>query len=135
MKTIYEILGITAEEFEMDRFAAYFNWCEKITGNLRDAQKVLTDPPLSRYYNDEIAKCEEEFRFRIKNYQDSETVTVMDRKRLYERCTEIVHQTCRPVPLINQALTAQTVNRELNISMLCVVVRGVKIDSITLRLN
>ena len=135
MNTINEILGITAEEFELDRFNAYWKWCEKLTANIRDTQKIITYPPLSRYYNAEIAKCEEEFRLRIKNYQDSKTVTVTDRKRLYDRCTEIVHQTCRPIPLINEAICSQTANGELNISMLCVAVRGVKIDSITLRLN
>jgi hypothetical protein len=135
MNSINEILGITTAEFEMDRFNAFFKWCEKLTTNIRDTQKVLTYPPLSRYYNAEIAKCEEEFRSRIKNYQDSKTVTVKDRKRLYERCTEIVHQTCRPIPLIDQALRSQNTDRELNVSVFCVAIRGVKIDSITLRLN
>lgn len=135
MNTIYEILGITAEEFEIDYFNAYWKWCEKLTANVRDTQKVITYPPLSRYYNEEIAKCEEEFRLSIKNYQDSKTVTVTDRKRLYERCIDLVHETCRPVPLINEAICSQDVNKELNVSMICVVVRGVKLDSITLRLN
>lgn len=135
MNTINEILGITAEEFELDRFNSYWKWCEKLTANVRDTQKILAYPPLSRYYNAEIAKCEEEFRLRIKNYQHSETVTLNDRKRLYERCTDIVHQTCRPIPLINAAISSQAVSRELNVSVICVAVRGVKLDSITLRLN
>ncbi|QSW90735.1 hypothetical protein J0383_07965 [Flavobacterium endoglycinae] len=135
MSTIYEILGITADEFDIYYFDSYLKWCEKVSVNLRDAQKLICYPPLFRYYKTEIAKCEEEFRLRIKNYQNSKTVTLMDKKRLYERCTEIVHQTCRPVPLIEAAIIAQPVNREFNISVLCVAVRGVKIDSITLRLN
>ncbi|MEO6176808.1 MAG: hypothetical protein ABIP27_16775 [Flavobacterium circumlabens] len=135
MNTINEILGITAEQFELDRFNAYWKWCEKLTANNWDAQKVVAYPPLSRYYNAEIAKCEAEFRERMKNYQDSKTVTVMDRKRLYERCTEIVHQTCRPIPLINEAIRSQTVSKDLNMSVFCVAVRGVKLDSIILRLN
>lgn len=135
MNTINEILGITAGEFEIERFNAYWKWCEKLSGNIRDVQKLITYPPLSRYYSAEIAKCEEEFRLRIKNYQDSKTVTVTDRKRLYERCTDVVHHTCRPIPLINEAISSQAANRELNVSVFCVAVRGVKIDSITLRLN
>jgi hypothetical protein len=135
MNTINEILGITAEEFELDRFNAYWKWCEKLTTNSRDTQKILVYPPLSRYYNAEIAKCEEEFRLRIKNYQHSKTITITDRKRLYERCTEIVYQTCRPIPLIEEGISSQTVNNELNVSLLCVAVKGVKLDRVILRLN
>lgn len=135
MSAIYEILGITADEFEIEYFNAYLKWCEKVSVNIRDAQKLISYPPLFRYYNAEIAKCEQEFRFRIKNYQESKTVTVTDRKRLYERCTALVHQTCRPIPLIEKAIGSQTVDRPLNISVICVAVRGVKLDSINLRLN
>lgn len=135
MNTIYEILGITADEFEIDYFSAYLKWCEKVSLNIRDAQKLISYPPLFRYYTTEIGKCEKEFYERIKNYQNNKKVTAMDKKKLYERCTDIMHQTCRPVPLIEEAINSQRVDRELNISMLCVAVRGVKIDSITLRLN
>lgn len=135
MNTIYEILGISADEFEIDYFNAYLKWCEKISANIRDAQKLISYPPLFSYYNTEIAKCEKEFRSRMKNYQENKLIKTIDRKRLYEHCTDIVHQTCRPIPLIEEAISSQTGNRELNISVLCVAVRGVKIDSITLRLN
>lgn len=135
MNAINEILGITADEFEIEYFNAYLKWCETISANIRDAQKLISYPPLFRYYNAEIAKCEEEFRFRIRNYQESKTVTVTDRKRLYERCTALVHQNCRPVPLIEKAISSQTLYRPLNISLLCAAVRGVKLDSINLRLN
>lgn len=135
MTTINEILGITIEEFELERFNAYWKWCEKLTVNIRDTQKILAYPPLSRYYNAEIAKCEKEFLSRIKNYRDSITVTKRDRKKLYDQCTEIVHQTCRPIPLINEAIRTHPKSTELNINIVCVAVRGVKLDSITLRLN
>lgn len=135
MYTINQLLGITTEEFELDRFNAFWNWCEKLTTNVRDTQKLINYPPLSRYYNAEIAKCEEEFRKRIYKYHNSKTVTVTDRKRLYEQCTEIVHDTCRPIPLISEAVNSQPVDKELNVSVLCVAVRGVKLDRLTLRLN
>ncbi|MCV9929490.1 hypothetical protein OIU83_17650 [Flavobacterium sp. LS1R49] len=135
MDTINQLLGLSPEEFEKERFGYYWKWCEKLTTNILEAQKILANSSINRYYNIELAKCEKEFLFRIRNYQDSETITAKDRKRLYEKCIQVMEESRKPMSLIENVIRAKPKEMSLSISIAYVAVRGVKLDSITLRLN
>lgn len=135
MDTINQLLGLSPKEYEKQRFNAYWKWCEKLSTCILDTQKLLASSSINRYYNIELAKCEEEFLFRIRNYQDSETVTISDRKRLYENCIKVMEESRRPMSLIENVIQAKPKDIPFNMNIAYVAVKGVKLDSITLRLN
>lgn len=115
---------MTPEEYELLIFGAYARWCESITINAREFQKVLANAAVNRWYLTEYAKCEAEFTLLTKRYEGS--ITTEDFKRCYSDCTYRMFN-IRPTALLQEIKKTRVVSY--------LKVRGVKIPSSTFNQN
>ena len=83
MKT-RELLKMEPLAYEMMLFGAYSRWCESVTTNLSDLQAVMANSSINKWYLMELAKCEDEFKQRVKNYQN---LSAQDYRKCYNECT------------------------------------------------
>lgn len=79
-----ELLQMEPLLFEMMVFGAYSRWVESVTTNLRDYQAVLANSSVNRWYLMELEKCENEFKSRVKNYNN---LSKEDYRKCYNECT------------------------------------------------
>lgn len=87
MQTINNKLKMTPEEYELLIFGAYARWCESVTINNQEFQKVLANSAINKWYMMEYAKCEIEFNLLTARYDDTDTIVANDFKRCYAECT------------------------------------------------
>ena len=99
MTTINQKLKMTPEEYEEMIFGAYARWCESVTINDREFQKVLANSGINKWYMTEYEKCEKEFDQLTRRYQDCDTVIAEDYKRCYAECTYAMFN-IRPMALL-----------------------------------
>lgn len=81
--SIHTHLGLTLESYQTHYFKRYINWCESVSINLFEFQKVVANAQVNKWYNTEFAKCETEFLNIIKEYPCS---TIESKKQCYD-CT------------------------------------------------
>ena len=126
MTTINQKLKMSTEEYENLFFGAYARWCESVTINNQDFQKVLANAGINKWYRTEYAKCEAEFLQLTHNYQESDTITVTDFKTCYNNCTVQMFN-IRPMALL-QEIKKTTVLHKIKF-------RGISITSLNFNLN
>jgi hypothetical protein len=80
---IHEHLGLTFKEYDTQYFERYSNWCESVVLTLLEYQKVLANSQISKWYNREFEKCEQEFLTIINDYPNA---TTESKKQCYDRC-------------------------------------------------
>lgn len=124
--TTAQKLQMNAEDYENMIFGSYARWCESVTINAREFQKVLANSAISKWYMTEYTKCELEFEQLTARYEDSETVIAEDFKRCYAECTYRMFN-IRPMALLQKIKKTNVVSY--------LKVRGVRIPSLTFNQN
>jgi hypothetical protein len=119
-------LDITSHQYEALLLSNYMEWCESVTINDREFQKVLANASVSKWYMIEYSKCEKEFHLLTKRYEDSSTVSTDDFKICYADCIDKMLN-IRPTALLQEIKKTQAVG-SMN-------VQGVKIPSLTFNQN
>jgi len=125
-KTINQKLKMTPEEYEDFIFGAYAKWCESVTINTHEFQKVLANSSINKWFMMEYSKCEKEFEQLTKRYEENETIITEDFKRCYSQCTCHMFN-IRPMVLLNEI--KKTTNGK------CLKVAGIKIHSLNFNQN
>jgi hypothetical protein len=87
MTTINQKLKMTPEEYELLLFGVYARWCESVTINDREFQKVIANSGINKWFMTEYAKCEAEFVQLTQRYEECDTITAIDFKKCYHECT------------------------------------------------
>lgn len=123
---INQKLGMSTEQYEAMMFDAYARWCESVTINDLEFQKVLANAAISNWYMVEYAKCERQFQVKTTRYKISLTVTLLDMRTCYNDCTYRMFS-IRPAALLND-IKKTTAGGYLKIS-------GVRIPSLTFTQN
>ena len=82
--TTLQKLDITPEQYESMIWNLYSNWCESVSTNNREYQKVLANAAVNRWFLMELAKCEKEFHLLTDRYVGSEPVC--DVTHTYNQC-------------------------------------------------
>lgn len=82
--TTTEKLNLTPAEYENLVFGAYARWCESVTINAIEFQKVLANAAINKWYMMEYAKCEKEFHQLTGRYDN---LTANDYQMCYNDCT------------------------------------------------
>lgn len=123
-KTINQKLKMTPEEYEEMIFGAYARWCEGVTTNLHEFQKVLANASISKWYMTEYAKCEEGFQKITDCYVDS--CTARDMQICYNNCTFQMFN-IRPMALL------QEINKKKSVDS--IKFHGVKVATLNFNLN
>lgn len=100
--TINKKLKMSADEYEEMIFGAYARWCETVTTNAHEFQKVLANSAVNKWFLMEYAKCEKDFEQLTDRYEECETITANDFKRSYAECTYRMFN-IRPMALLNEA--------------------------------
>jgi hypothetical protein len=99
-------LKLTPAEYENMLFGAYARWCESVTINAREFQKVIANSAVNKWYLIEYAKCEAEFQQLTGRY---ENLTAQDYKRCYNDCTFRMFN-IRPTALLEAIKKTPNVN-------------------------
>ena len=97
--TTLQKLDITPEQYESMIWNLYSNWCESVSTNNREYQKVLANAAVNRWFLMELAKCENEFHLLTDRYVGS-NVTPLDFNNCYRECTYHLFN-IRPNALLN----------------------------------
>jgi len=126
MTTINQKLKMTDEEYELLLFGAYARWCESVTTNNHEFQKVLANSAINKWFMTEYGKCEKDFEQLTARYQDNDTIIAEDFKRCYAECTYRMFN-IRPMILLSEAKKKATGNN--------LKVNGIKIHSLTFNQN
>lgn len=126
MTTINQKLKITPEEYELLIFGAYARWCESVTVNIHEFQKVLANSSVSKWFMMEYSKCEIDFEHLTARYEENDTIITEDFKRCYAQCTYRLFN-IRPTALLQEIKKTRAVN--------VLKVHGVKIPIITFNQN
>lgn len=124
--TIYQKLKMTPEEYELLIFGAYARWCESVTINTHEFQKVLANSAINKWFMTEYVKCEIDFTQLTARYQDNDTIIAEDFKRCYAECTYRLFN-IRPMALLNE-IKKTTNGNGMKVS-------GVKVHSLTFNQN
>lgn len=106
--TINQKLKMTPEQYEDLIFGCYAHWCESVTINDRELQKVLANSGINKWFMTEYAKCEAEFLQLTTRYEECDTITVTDFKKCYNQCTYRMFN-IRPMALL-QIIKKSTVH-------------------------
>lgn len=122
--TTAQKLKMTSEEHELLIFGAYARWCESVTINPGEFQKVLANSSVNKWYLLEYAKCEKEFHNLTDRYGNS--ISTEDFKRCYNQCTYNMFN-IRPTALLQQ------IKKTRNVKSL--KVQGIRIPSLTFNQN
>lgn len=122
--TISQKLKMTSEEYELLIFGAYARWCESVTINPREFQKVIANSAVNKWYLMEYAKCEKEFNSLTDRYGNS--ITTEDFKRCYNDCTYGMFN-IRPTALLQEIKKTRAVS--------CLKIQGLRIPSLTFNQN
>ncbi|WP_459926497.1 hypothetical protein [Flavobacterium covae] len=75
---IHKLLGITPQKYQEQDFERYIGWCESVTSNTRDFQKVIANSLIKNWYNMEMKKCELTFLEDIKGYSNASTADYIE---------------------------------------------------------
>jgi hypothetical protein len=100
--TINQKLQMTASEYDDMVFKSYLRWCESVSLNAQELQKILANSSISRWYMTEYTKLEVEFMQLTGSFEICETITKCDFKTCYKNCT-IQMFNIRPMPLLQEA--------------------------------
>lgn len=122
--TIAQKLQMTPEDYENMIFGAYARWCESVTINPREFQKVLANSAVNRWYLMEYSKCEKEFNSLTDRYGNS--ISTQDFQRCYNECTYNMFN-IRPTALLQQIKKTHNVNS--------LKVQGIRIANLTFNQN
>ena len=98
--TTLQKLDITPEQYESLIWDLYNNWCESVSTNNREYQKVLANAAVNRWFIMELQKSEAEFAIITDRYVDS-NVTPLDFNNCYRDCTYRLFN-IRPTGLLNE---------------------------------
>ena len=123
-QTTAQKLQMTAEDYENMIFGGYARWCESVTINAREFQKVIANSSINKWYLMEYAKCEKEFNTLTDRYGNS--ITPADFQRCYADCTYGMFN-IRPAALLQKIKKTNVVSY--------LKVRGVRIPSLTFNQN
>ena len=93
-------LDICPEQYESMIFNLYSNWCETVTINNKEYQKVLANTAINRWFLMELTKCEAEFHQRTDRYVGS-NLTSLDFNNCYRDCMYKLNN-IRPKALLNE---------------------------------
>jgi len=126
MTTINQKLKMSTEEYENLIFGAYARWCESVTTNTHEFQKVLANSAINKWFMLEYGKCEKEFEQLTKRYEESDTIITSDFQRCYAECTYRMFN-IRPMVLLNEIKKTDKSNG--------LKVAGVKIHSLNFNQN
>lgn len=126
MTTINQKLKMSNEEYELLIFGAYARWCESVTINTHEFQKVLANSAINKWFMLEYAKCELDFEQLTKRYEENDTIIAEDFKRCYAECTYRMFN-IRPMVLLNEIKKTTNGNG--------LKVAGVKIHSLNFNQN
>jgi hypothetical protein len=125
-KTINQKLKMTPEEYEDLIFGAYARWCESVTINTHEFQKVLANSSINKWFMMEYSKCEKEFKQLTARYEENDTIIAEDFKRCYSECTYRMFN-IRPMALL------QEINKKKSVDS--IKFHGVKIETLNFNLN
>lgn len=124
--TINQKLKMSTEEYELLIFGAYARWCESVTINAHEFQKVLANSSINKWFMTEYGKCEIDFEQLTARYSQNDTIIAEDFKRCYAECTSRMFN-IRPMVLLNEIKKTSTGSG--------LKVNGVKIHSLTFNQN
>lgn len=102
MKQIHEYLGVSEEYYQNMKLQLFLNWAEGYSGKCTDWQGIIANSAISRWFNLELSVLEKDFIEQVKAYEDTESVTVLHYKNVYNRCTVDIHSLF-PKPLLDEA--------------------------------
>jgi hypothetical protein len=126
MKTTIQKLNITPHQYEALLLSNYMEWCESVSLNDREFQKVLANASVSKWYMMEYSKCEREFHLLTKRYEGNTTVTTDDFKICYGDCIDKMLN-IRPTALLQAIKKTQAVG--------AIHIQGIRIPSLTFNQN
>ncbi|MCV9928135.1 hypothetical protein OIU83_10750 [Flavobacterium sp. LS1R49] len=124
MPTTNKKLQMSTEDYENMLLGSYARWCESVTINTREYQKVIANAKINKWYLTEYAKCEAEFNSLTQRYE--KLVTAEDFKRCYNNCTYKMFN-LRPSALLQEIKKTPTVSS--------LKIHDVKISSLTFNQN
>lgn len=124
--TINQKLKMSTEEYELLIFGAYARWCESVTINTHEFQKVLANSSINKWFITEYDKCEKDFEQLTARYQDSDAIIAEDFKRCYAECTYRMFN-IRPMVLLNAIKKTSTEST--------MKINGIKIHSLNFNQN
>lgn len=122
--TTAQKLQMTAADYEDMIFGSYARWCESVTINAREFQKVIANSAVNKWYLMEYAKCEEKFATMTQRYD--ENIPVKDYQTFYNDCTYGMFN-IRPTALLQEIKKTRAASY--------LKVHGVKIPSLTFNQN
>lgn len=125
-KTINQKLKMTPEEYELMIFGAYARWCEGVTTNMHEFQKVLANASISKWYMTEYAKCENKFEQLTSRWDENGTIILKDFEKCYNNCTFQMFN-IRPMALL------QEINKKKSVDS--IKFHGVKVETLNFNLN
>jgi hypothetical protein len=124
MPTTNQKLQMSTQDYENMLLGSYVRWCESVTVDAREYQKVIANAKINKWYIAEYAKCETEFNLLTQRYEKS--ITTEDLKRCYNNCTyKMFYQ--KPSILIQEIATTPTIDS--------LKIYGTKNSSLTFNLN
>ncbi|MCV9931731.1 hypothetical protein OIU80_05500 [Flavobacterium sp. LS1R47] len=124
MPTTNQKLQMSTQDYENMLLGSYVRWCESVTVDAREYQKVFANAKINKWYIAEYAKCETEFNLLTQRYEKS--ITTDDLKRCYNNCTyKMFNQ--KPSILIQEITTTSTIDS--------LKFYGTKNSSLTFNLN
>lgn len=124
--TINQKLKMSTEEYELLIFGAYARWCESVTINTHEFQKVLANSSINKWFITEYDKCEKDFEQLTARYQDNDAIIAEDFKRCYAECTYRMFN-IRPMVLLNAIKKTSTEST--------MKINGIKIHSLNFNQN
>jgi hypothetical protein len=105
-KSILQLLNLKPEHYEEMYLGSMLRWCESQSIEQADIQKLLANSALNAYYNIEYAKCEAEFLKLIIQYAKVKYITLYDRLKLYNDCTnEMFNRHSKPLVEMAKKMT------------------------------
>lgn len=88
MNPILVRLNMSQEEYDNEKMEIYLRWCMDFCTNYQnELQKVLSNPPVNKYFLTEFAKCEKEFLAVMQAYDGATHIKPKDALATFHRCS------------------------------------------------
>jgi hypothetical protein len=83
-QSINELLGLSEEAYENMILRYWLNYCENLSSNCIQFQKLIANRAMNKYFLTEFKKHEAFFLESLSGFQDCETITKTDYKKAYD---------------------------------------------------
>ncbi len=102
MNAILVRLNMSQEQYDGLKMTIYLRWCMDFCTNYEnELQKVMSNPPINRYFLTEFSKCENEFIDLMQTYDGVTQIKPSDALATFKRCSVSIYNRFPKVLIIN----------------------------------